>query len=329
MDKIDMSLDDIIKQNRKENRKLAVQKKKAAAGLKNRPSGPAGQRQAKKPGLAKTGLGVRGRASQLKQFRARIGGKKTVGKGVALTKKKGAAKVQQQGGVVANRGPARKVGKQRVPVKRIGGAQVVNRYRRQQQQQQQQVQQRLQQSKAARQQRFNQQRGIQTIPQGGGRKKVQLNRQNFVSAQTNSRQINRQQTNTLQQQQPQFSQRQRQKNKRLLQNQPAQRANLARPQRPKAQRAKQLRANAQKVNPKLLTVSISNPKAMQNYKPVKINRNKPKMQISGGTLNDRFGQLQQQQQPKNAPNTNRQRRRRKQQGQGQGQNTGGRTVLLV
>ncbi|XP_038050476.1 UAP56-interacting factor-like [Patiria miniata] len=327
MDKIDMSLDDIIKQNRKENRKLAVQKKKATAGLKQRPSGPAGQKRPKRPGLVKGGLQVKG---QLKQFRARIGGKKNVGKGAALQKKRGAARLQQQGGAVTNRAPARKVGKQRLPVKKTAGAQVVNRNRKQQQQ----VQQRVQQGKAARQQQFNQRRGIQTIQQGGGRKNVRLNRQNFANTQTNrQQQINRQETNTQQQQ---LSRRQRQKNKRLLQNQPAPRANLARPQRQnnprlKAPKVRQPRVNTQGVNPKLLTVSISNPRAMQNSKPVKINRNKPKMQISGGTLNDRFGQLQQ---PRNVPNTNQQRRRRNQQGRGQnnsgrGQNNSGRTVLLV
>ena len=52
------------------------------------------------------------------------------------------------------------IGKQRVAVKKTAGTQVANRYIKQQQQQQQQ-QQRVQQTKTARQQQFNQRRGIQ------------------------------------------------------------------------------------------------------------------------------------------------------------------------
>ena len=77
--------------------------------MKNRPSGPGGQKQGRKPAQAKGGLQVRGYAGQLKQFRARIGGKKAVAKGVAMAKKKGVAQLQQQGGVKMTIGPARRV----------------------------------------------------------------------------------------------------------------------------------------------------------------------------------------------------------------------------
>ncbi|XP_071798909.1 uncharacterized protein [Asterias amurensis] len=324
MDKIDMSLDDIIKQRRKETRQLAKQKK-PAANLKNRPSGPAGQKQGKKAGPAKAGLQAKGRGGQLKQFRARIGGKKTLAKGVA--------KFQQQGIAKMNRLPARKIGKQRVAVKKSAGTQVANRYKKQQQQQQQQ-QQRVQQTKTARQQQFNQRRGIQTIPQTpqtATRKRV--NRQNVVNVQANIPQTNQQ-----------LSRRQKQKIKRLQQNQQVPKTNFINTQQrqtnqfqpapknsfintqrqnnnqsKKAQRQKPQRVNIPKINPKLLTISISNPRAAQSFKPVKINRKKPAMQV-GGTLNDRFGQFQQQ--PMNVPNNSRRKQQR-------GRGNSGRTVLLV